>query len=178
MASRPQPGAGDRESVAWAGMSTVMDVLHVVTAVFIIGPMAILPMTGMRALRAGDAGQVATLARSTFVLSLVSIIVVVFGFGALGMSDPKYNLSMGTPWILISLIAYVIALALSLLVVVPALRAAGHQLTAAGSAGSVDAGQAAGSAGSIQARYLRVSASSGLVALLLLLAVVLMVWKP
>ena len=39
-------------------METLFAVLHVVSAVFIVGPMAILPMTAMRALRAGNAGQV------------------------------------------------------------------------------------------------------------------------
>ena len=63
-------------------MGTLLNILHVVTAVFIVGPMAILPMTGMRAIRAGNAGQVLTLAKSTFVLSLASLAVVIFGFGA------------------------------------------------------------------------------------------------
>jgi len=144
-------------------METVLNVLHVLAAVFIIGPMAILPMTAMRAIRGGDGAQVRSLAQSTNVLSLASLIVIIFGFGVMSLSDTKYDLSITTSWILISLILYVIALALSLAVVVPALRNAGSQL--------VD-GTAADNA------YKRVAMVSGIVSLLLIAIVVLMVAKP
>ncbi|HEV7166910.1 MAG TPA: DUF2269 family protein, partial [Micrococcaceae bacterium] len=91
-------------------METVLNVLHVVAAVFIVGPMAILPMTGLRAIRAGEGGQVATLAKSARVFTLLSLVVVFFGFGVMGMAEKKDNLSFATPWILISIILYVIAL--------------------------------------------------------------------
>lgn len=146
-------------------MDELLSVLHVVTAVFIVGPMAILPMTAMRAMRSGDGGQVATLSKSTFVLSLLSLLVVLFGFGAMGMADPKYNLSTGTPWILWSLILYLVSLALSLGVIVPTLRKASAKLSAGGG-------------GAKLAGYSRVAMSSGLTALLLVAVVVLMVWKP
>lgn len=145
-------------------MSTLFNVLHVVTAVFIVGPMAILPMTGLRAIRAGNAAQVKTLATSVFVFSLVSLIVVIFGFGLLGMSDPKYHLSFGTTWIWLSTVAYLVALLLNLFLVVPALRKAAREVTKDGSGRQV--------------RYPQIAAGSGIVSLLLLLVVVLMVWKP
>lgn len=138
-------------------MATAMSVLHVVGAVFLIGPMAILPMVGMRDIRAGNGAQAATLGRSTFVCSLASVLVIVFGFGVLGMSAPKFDLSITTPWILASLIVYLGALALTLAVVVPGLREAGKNA---------------------EATYKRVAMSSGISSLLLLAAVVLMVWKP
>jgi uncharacterized membrane protein len=141
-------------------METVLNVLHVLAAVFLVGPMAVLPMSAMRAIRVDDRAQVATLAQSTKVFSLASIIVVIFGFGVMGMSDPKYDLSITTPWILISLIAYLIALGLNLGIVVPALRAAAQEST--------------GGSG----RYGRIAMSSGVVSLLLILVVVLMASKP
>lgn len=144
-------------------MDTVLNILHVVSAVFIIGPMAILPMTGLRAMRAGEGGSVATLAKSTFVFSLLSLLVVIFGFGVMSMADDKYNLSTGTPWILSSIILYLVALVLSLVLVTPALRTAATRLRG---------GEAVGNA------YARVAAGSGLVSLLLLAVTVLMVWKP
>ena len=58
-------------------METLFATLHVVAAVFVVGPMAILPMTAMRAIRAGQGQQVDVLARSTFVFSLLSLMVVV-----------------------------------------------------------------------------------------------------
>ncbi|MGZ4520328.1 MAG: DUF2269 family protein, partial [Mycobacteriaceae bacterium] len=102
-------------------METVLNVLHVLTAVFIVGPMALLPMTAMRAIRGGDGAQVTSLARSTNVLSLASLVVVFFGFGLMSL-DKEVTLSITTPWILSSLILYVVALALSIAVVVPAMR--------------------------------------------------------
>lgn len=75
-------------------METVLNVLHVLAAVFIIGPMAILPMTAMRAIRGGDGAQVRSLAQSTNVLSLASLIVIIFGFGVMSLSGTKYDLSI------------------------------------------------------------------------------------
>jgi uncharacterized membrane protein len=139
-------------------MNTVLTVLHVVGAVFIVGPMAILPMTGLRALRSGNAGQVRVLATSTLVFSLLSLLVVVFGFGAMGTADAKYHLSFTTPWILWSIILYAIALILVLAVAVPAMRRA-----------AVAGGRSS---------YGMIAGSSGITSLLLLAVVVLMVWKP
>ena len=140
-----------------------MSVLHVVAVVFLIGPMAILPMSGLRAIRGGQGAQVATLSRSTFVTTLLSLLVVLFGFGALAYSDPKYDLSITTSWILWSLVSYVVAVALTLLVVVPAMRTAAETLSAGGDP---------------KPQYIRVAALSGVATVLLVLGVVLMVWKP
>lgn len=161
-----------------------MNILHVVTAVFIVGPMAILPMTGMRAIRAGNAGQVLTLAKSTFVLSLASLAVVIFGFGAMGLADERFNLSVTTPWILISIVLYIIALIISLAMVVPIMRRAGRRLQEAGSSSAGTTGTAAASvkgnsaANSSMSEYALIGMSSGISAVLLLVIVILMVWKP
>jgi uncharacterized membrane protein len=143
-------------------MDTVLNILHVVGAVFIVGPMAILPMTAMRSVRAGQAAQVNTLAKSTFVFSLLSLLVVIFGFGVMGMSDPKYHLSIATTWIWLSIVLYVIALGLSLFLVVPTMRRASADITAGGATKS----------------YSAIAAGSGIASLCLLAVVVLMVWKP
>lgn len=148
-------------------MHTVMNVLHVLTAVFIVGPMAVLPMTAMRSLRAGDPDRVATLGRSTMLLSLLSLLVVIFGFGLLGVSDPAYGLSVGTTWVWLSLLLYAVALALNLGVVVPTLRSSASRLREPEAAGS-----------GIATAYQRVASSSGTASLLLLVVVILMVWKP
>ncbi|MCD2444133.1 DUF2269 domain-containing protein [Agromyces sp. SYSU K20354] len=149
-------------------MDTLISILHVTSAVFIVGPMAILPMTAMRAVRAGNGGQVAVLAKSTMVFSWLSLIVFLLGFGAMGMADEEFGLTFTTPWILWSIILYVIAFVLSVFVVVPAMRKAAEAL--AGDAGSGD--------GAAQAGYPAIAAGSGIVSLLLVAVVVLMVWKP
>lgn len=142
-------------------MDTLINVLHVVSAVFIVGPMAILPMTAMRAVRAGNAGQVQVLAKSTNLLSLLSLLVIVFGFGAMSLADKKYDLSVLTPWILWSIILYAIALALTLFLVVPTMRRAAEAIE-----------------GGTASRYPAIAAGSGVASLLLVAVVVLMVWKP
>ncbi len=143
------------------GMDTVMTILHVATAVFIVGPMAIIPMTGLRALRGGSAAQVKTLAKSTAIFSWLSLLTFIFGFGVLGMHGGSFT----TPWILWSIIAYVIAFLLSTFVVVPQMNKAAGQLDGA-------------AVGTKPAAYGAVAATSGVSALLLVVVVILMIWKP
>lgn len=152
-------------------MTTVLNVLHIVGAVFIIGPMAVLPMSAMRSLRAGSASEVVVLTKSTQLFSFLSLVVAFFGFGALGMSDPEDHFSFTSPWILISVILYAVAVLLSLFVVVPAMRRAAAQMGASSS--SADATAKGSDTG-----YTAVAASSGAVSFLLVVVVVLMVWKP
>jgi uncharacterized membrane protein len=150
-------------------MSKMMIVLHVVGSVFIVGPMAIQPMSGMRALRAGNASQLDTQAKSTYLLSLLSIVVAVLGFGVMGASRP--DLTFTTPWILASVGLYVVALLLSLVLVVPAMRRASAQLEVSSSSPST-------SPQGSNHGYAAIAASSGVVSLLLVVVVVLMVWQP
>lgn len=157
--------------------NVILGILHVAAAVFIVGPMAILPMTAMRAIRAGSPTQVRTLARSTNVFSLLSLAVFIFGFGALGTSDPKYHTSISSTWIWLSIVLYVIALGLTLFVVVPAMRRAAD--TIEGEEAVEEEDPAARSAPPAPNRgYGPLAATSGISSLLLLAVVVLMVWKP
>ena len=151
-------------------MDTLISILHVGTAVFLIGPMAILPMTGLRALRSGNGDQVRTLAKSTLIFSALSLFTFVFGFGAMAMADEKYNLSITTPWILWSIILYVIAFAVNVFLVVPQMRKAADEISAAPDGGAVAVGKPSG--------YGAIAGGSGVVALLLVAVVVLMIWKP
>lgn len=157
--------------------NVIFDILHVAAAVFIVGPMAILPMTAMRAIRAGSASQVRTLARSTNIFSLLSLLVVILGFGSLGTSDPKYHVSVASTWVWLSIVFYVIALALTLFVVVPAMRRAadgldgGETTDANPPASTVQSAAKSGGYGAI-------AGASGVSSVLLLVVVVLMVWKP
>ena len=152
-------------------MSTLLNVLHVVGAVFIVGPMAILPMSGLRALRADNPSEVATLAKSTRVFSLLSLVVVVLGFGVVGVSDPADHFSFTTPWILTSVSVYIVALLLSLFQVVPAMGRASVKVNVSSS--PPDAAATASNNG-----YAAIAAGSGIVSFLLVVVVVLMVWKP
>ncbi|MEP6481533.1 MAG: DUF2269 family protein [Rhodoglobus sp.] len=142
----------------------IFNVLHLLGAVFIIGPMAILPMLGLGALRTGNHAMVLRIAASLRVLNYLSLLVAVFGFGLMGTSSPEYKLSVTTPWILTSIILYLVAFLVTTFVVLPTLFTAGRAVTAAGE--------------EKPAGYPALAASSGITALLLVAVVVLMVWKP
>ena len=148
-------------------METLFGILHVVAAVFIIGPLAILPMTALRTIRAGQPGPALTLAKSINVTALLSLLVVFFGFALLGVSDPKRHWSFASPWIWISLLAYVAALGVILFLVVPAIKRAAEALDSADAASS-----------SSREGYGAIAAGSGVASLLLVFIVVHMVWKP
>lgn len=86
-------------------MDLLFSILHVATAVFIIGPIAIIPMTGLRKLRTGDTTRATASSKSLRLLTYLSLLVVVTGFGVMGMATPKYDSSITTPWVLGSLIS-------------------------------------------------------------------------
>lgn len=139
-------------------METLFAVLHVTAAVFIIGPMAILPMTGMRAMRAGSFDQVASIARSTALTGWLSLIVALLGFGLVAFIDPEDKLTFGTPWLLASIILYAAAVSIVLSGTAPLLARAASTASAT--------------------RYGTVAALSGVTTLMLVAVVVLMVWRP
>ncbi|MGY1660636.1 DUF2269 family protein [Geodermatophilus sp. SYSU D00705] len=140
-------------------MGTVLAVLHVVSAVFLIGPMALLPQTALRALRAGNAPAVGVLTRSTKVFTWASLAVAVFGFGVSGVE----GIPLSRTWLWLSIVLYLLALVGSLVLVVPSLTRAAAELAQGRPA---------------TALYGRIAAGSGVVSLLLVAVAVLMAWKP
>jgi uncharacterized membrane protein len=151
-------------------MSTLLVTLHVVGAVFIVGPMVVLPMIALSSIRARSANVVTRLAKTTNLFSMLSVVVFALGFGALAFASPKDNLTVFTPWISGSVILYLAAASLSLFVTVPAMRTEAIALAARA---------AQRERTSVVSRGYRLIAwSSGFAALGLLAVVVLMVWKP
>jgi hypothetical protein len=127
-----------------------VSVLHLLGAVFIIGPMAILPMVGLSALRKGSFSMVLNIARTTRWLTYLSLAVAIAGFGLIP--------------ILASIVVYLIAFLLRATVVVPQLFRAAKVAAPTGGEGTT--------------RYPALAMSSGITAILLVLVVVLMVWRP
>ena len=141
-------------------MSDLLEILHVAGAVFVVGPMVVLPMFALRAIRAGAGPQVRLLAGSSLGFGIAAIVVAVLGFGAMAMADADRGWSVTTPWILTSVIAVAAACTVHLGVVVPALYGAAKE-------------RGTGSFG-----YALVATTSGLVAILMVVVVVLMVVRP
>lgn len=95
--------------------------LHVLTAVLLIGPFALAPFMAHRAIRRHEAGTTHAAARILAVFSTASLIVAAFGFGALSMSN---KFSFRTPWVIISITLYVIAMGIATGYTMPSMRRA------------------------------------------------------
>lgn len=152
----------------------VLGALHVILAVFIIGPMALLPHTGLRALRVHDAKQVRGLARSVLIFGWLSLIVFVLGFGAVGEADASprgQSVSFGALWIWLSILLYAAAFVLSVFVVAPNLRRGAEEIEGA-------AAPAEGEKAARPAAYSAVAATAGVTTILLVVVVILMAFRP
>lgn len=150
-------------------MRTLLVTLHVLAAIFLIGPLTLAPFIGLRAVVRRDAAAVHRAARTTMVLAAASGLVFLLGIGATASSEViRYS----TPWVTISITLSVIALLALLLVAAPALRSI---------AGMIEDGTVAADShakAKMDSLRGRIGASAGLAALAWALVVVLMMTKP
>jgi uncharacterized membrane protein len=135
--------------------------LHILFAIFAVGPLVGAASIAARGVRAGDATAVAGSARTVRLYGYLSILVALLG---MSLVQPKWHARFSYPWVWISLLLYLAALALSLLVLAPSLSRAASRLTTADSDVRREAGRAA--------------AAGGVIALLFAVIVFLMVYKP
>lgn len=141
-------------------MRNLLLALHLLFAVFAIGPLVGAASVAGRGVRTGDGAAVVGSARTVRIYGYLSVLVAVFG---LAMVQPKWHAKFSYPWVWISVVLYVIALALTLAVLEPGLRKAGSALTAGADARPFAA---------------RVAASGGLIALIYAVIIFLMVYRP
>lgn len=182
--------------------------LHVLLAIFLIGPLAMIPMTALRSIRRRDAGQLHGAARQTMIYGLASIAVFLLGFAVVGTEPASHKISLGAPWLTISMTLYVIAIVLVLAVLVPSLNKAARLIDkgvldpksalAANTTAAVESDKPAegdsttteveptltataadlASKERLDALYGRTAGIAGLVALLFAVIIVLMVTRP
>jgi uncharacterized membrane protein len=175
--------------------------LHVLAAVFLAGPLVIAPMTGLRALRAGDERGVRDSVRTSWLFGLLSLVIA--GLGLLVVPTRPKEYGFGTPWVIISTTLYILVLAGVQLAVVPALRSAAKLLAPepviavqpdTAEPGPGDTATFASAADTsvlippserdpairtkLDALRGRIAATSGIVAVLVLVIAILMVTKP
>jgi len=152
--------------VRYSGAYAVVLVLHLLTVAFAVGPSAIAASVSPRHVHAGRAEALRDTSRTTRLYTLATLLTVVLGSALVGISGgtsgtPQW--SMGQLWVSLSYVLWLIAVALLLLVVVPAQAKA---------ATSIEAGQdASGLAG-------RIAAAGGIATLCWTVIIVLMVFKP
>lgn len=147
-------------------MYKILLALHLLTAIFAIGPLVHATTTAVRGLRTNDGSATASAARTVKVYSYVSVLVVVFGFGVMSMDNPYGDgkvAEFSETWIWLSALLWLVAVGLALGIVAPALE----QATA-----RIGAGEA------VDSLRAKVAAVGGVVGLIFAVIVFLMVYKP
>ncbi|MDQ2957603.1 MAG: DUF2269 family protein [Actinomycetota bacterium] len=134
--------------------------LHILFAIFAIGPLVGAATTAARGVRAGDGAAVASSVRTVRLYGYVSLLVAVLG---IGLVQPKWHAKFSYPWVWVSLLLYLLALAVTLAVLVPGLAKAATAITE-GSPTKALAGRVAG--------------AGGVIGLLFAVIVGLMVYRP
>ncbi|MCA1982257.1 hypothetical protein [Nocardioides nematodiphilus] len=146
-------------------MFKVMLALHLLTAIFAIGPLVHASTTASRGLRQKDAAALSSSARTIKIYSIVSVVVVIFGFGLMSADAPwgtggEKVASFSEAWIWISALLWLVAVGLCHGLVIPPLEKAAADVELAPSFTA------------------KVAAGGGLIGLIFAVIVVLMVYRP
>ena len=145
-------------------MFKVLLALHIVFAIFVIGPLAHAAKTAGRGVRKGDGKAIAEAARLLRIYSVVSVVVVLLGFGLMSVKRHGHTVAeFGDTWIWLSLVLWLAAVGVVHAVLVPML----NRITA--SVQNED---------SVVGQTLRVALVGGIVGTLFIVIVFLMVYRP
>jgi uncharacterized membrane protein len=148
-------------------MFKIMLALHLLTAIFAIGPLVGAATTASRGLRKADAGAIGSSTRTLTVYGYASVVVVVLGMGLMSSKlHGKTVADMGDVWIWLSLLLWLATLGLLFGLTLPTLK------KASATAGAGSAGEA------LKAMTGKVAASGGLIGLIYAAIVFLMVYRP
>jgi len=149
--------------VQYSGAYALVLVLHLLTVVFVVGPVVLTSMQSARHVRAGQVTALRAAARTTRLYGLATVATVLLGSAMIGLGDVGGQWEFSQAWISASYTLWLVATVLTLVVVVPAQTAA---------ADALDTGQGAADL----AR--RISIAGGVAALAWVAIIVLMVLKP
>src|SRR5579875_3889815 len=106
---------------------------HLVLAVFAVGPLVHAATTAGRGIRRGDGAATASAARVLRIYAIASLLVVAVGFGLMSSKSPYTHQDVAKfseTWIWVSLLLWVVAVAIVLGVVVPTLQRATRLIAA------------------------------------------------
>ena len=148
----------------YSGLYAVLLVLHLLTVAFVVGPAAVAAVLSPRHVRAGRVDALRDAARTTRLYTLATLVTVLLGSALVavsGGSTPQW--SMGELWVSASYALWLVAVAVVLVLAVPAQEQAAEDLDA-----RRDASPRAG----------RIAAGGGIAMLCWTAIVVLMVVKP
>ena len=148
-------------------MFKILLALHLLTAIFVIGPLVHITTTSVRGLRKGDATATAAAARGSRIYGSLSVIVVILGFGLMSAKAPwdksQHVAEFSDLWIWLSVVLWLVGAAVAIAVLEPSLRTATTE---------IEAGRP------VDALKGRVAASGGIIGLLMAVIVFLMVYQP
>ena len=136
--------------------------LHLIAAVFFIGPVAAAGPAVARATRAGDVGAVESSARMMRIYGYGSLLVALFG---LGLVQKKWHAEFGDTWVWLSLVLFVVALGVIVGLALPAVG----QLVEAMRGGAAD---------KVKPALGKVMGASSVASVAYVVIIVLMVTKP
>lgn len=138
--------------------------VHLVLAVFAIGPLVHAATTAARGIRRGDGAATASSSRMLRIYSYISVLVVLAGGALMSQKEDGEKLGkIGDTWVWLSILLWVVAIGLVLGVVVPTLDRATKGIAEQASVVTLTG---------------RVAAAGGIAALIMLVIVVLMVYRP
>lgn len=141
--------------------------LHLLFAIFAIGPLVHAATTAGRGVRTGDAAATESSARLLKIYSYASVLVVLAGMALLSVDSPyqkgKKVGEFSDLWVWSSLVLWLVAIAIVLAVLVPTLTKATERI------GKQDA---------VATLTGRVAAAGGVVGLIFAVIVFLMVYRP
>jgi hypothetical protein len=140
--------------------------LHLLFAIFAIGPLVHAATTASRGVRTGDGAATASAARMLRIYSYASVLVVLVGMGLMSVDDPYGPGKVAEfkeLWIWLSVVLWLVAIAITLFVLVPALSKVTETIRTEGSVVTMTG---------------RVAAAGGVVGLIFAGIVFLMVYQP
>ena len=147
----------------YSGSYALLLALHLLTAVLVVGPLALTAATAPRLVRAGDVTGLRAAARTTRLYAVSTVVVVGLGSALLGLGAVGAQWSPSQAWVSASYALWLVAVVLDVALVLPGLRQAADV--------AEQGGDTAGYAG-------KVAAGGGLALLCWVAIIVLMVTKP
>jgi uncharacterized membrane protein len=147
----------------YTGAYAVVLVLHLLTVVFLVGPLAVTAVTSPRHARAGRLDALRDSMRTTRLYAIGTVLTVLLGSAMIGLGETGDAWTMGQLWVSASYALWILALVLTLGLVVPGQRAAVSALEAGGEADGAAT---------------RIAVGGGLAVLAWVAIIVLMVVKP
>jgi cytochrome bd-type quinol oxidase subunit 2 len=138
--------------------------LHLLFAIFAVGPLVHAATTAGRGVRRGDGAATASSARMLRIYAYASVLVVLAGGALMSQKEDGRKLAeVGDVWIWLSIVLWAVAIAIVLAVIVPTLT----KVT-----------EAIERQESVVSKTAVVAASGGVVGVIFVVIVILMAYKP